>query len=229
MGGWRIVSRTAVGVVTLLTALPSIRLSAQIGHDPNHSPYRDIRPGATVRLLTGYFSGTRGRVPVGPSYGPTAGVRLEYTVGSLLSLTAGAAYAQTDAFFFDPFDSMPKAKGPINSDLILVDLGLQASLTGAKTYHGFQPYVGGMIGLVFGSHIGSDTSGYVFGSKFTYGPEAGIRWYPARRLSVEAGGRLTIYKLSYPFSYRPSLIPIIDRLSESTKHPWATFGIGWTF
>jgi hypothetical protein len=86
-----------------------------------------------------------------------------------------------------------------------------------------------MIGLVFGSHIGADTSGYVFGTKFTYGPEAGIRWYPARRLSFEAGGRLTIYKLNYPFSYRPSLIPIIDPLSESTKHPWATFGIGWTF
>lgn len=215
-------------LVCLLSAVPLV-LTAQVGHDPGHSPYRDVRQGATVRLFTGYFGGTRGRVPVGPSNGPTGGVRLEYSVGSLLSLTVGAAYAQTDAFFFDPNDSIPQKKGPINNDLILVDWGLQASLTGGKTWHNFQPYVGATLGLVFGSAIGADTSGYVFGTKFTYGPEAGLRWYPTRRLTVAAGYRLVLYKLNYPFSYRPKLISLTDPLSESTTHPWATFGIGWNF
>lgn len=217
------------GILVSLLSLVPLTLAAQVGHDPGHSPYRDVRQGATIRLFTGYFGGTRGRIPVGPSYGPTGGVRLEYSVGSLLSLTASAAYAQTDAFFFDPNDSIPQKKGPINNDLILVDWGLQASLTGGKTWHNLQPYVGGTLGLVFGSTIGADSSGYVFGTKFSYGPEAGVRWYPTRRLTVAAGYRLVLYKLSYPFSYRPKLISLTDPLSETTAHPWAMFGIGWTF
>ena len=106
MGGWRTISRVGVGVVALLSAHPPIRLSAQVGHDPGHSPYRDVRRGATLSLFTGYFSGTRGHIPVGPSYGPTGGVRLTYSASGFLALTADAAYAQTDAFYFDPIDSL---------------------------------------------------------------------------------------------------------------------------
>ena len=215
-------------LLSTLSTLPIV-LSAQVGHDPGRSPYRDLRQDAMVRVFSGYFGGTRGRVPVGPSYGPTGGIRLQYPVGGLLSLTVGAAYAQTDAFIFDPNDSIPQKKGPINSDLILVDWGLQASLTGGKTFHNLQPYVGATIGLVFGSSISADTSGYVFGTKFSYGPEAGLRWFPARRLSVEFGYRLVLYKLQYPLSYRPKLISLLEPLTERTTHPWATFGIGWTF
>lgn len=222
--GWRL-----LGAVVVLTARPADRLSAQVGHDPGHSPYRDIRQGATLRAFGGQFSGTRGRVAVGPSDGPTAGLRLTYGVGGVMGLTAGVAYAQTDAFFFDPNDSVPAPKGPINSDLILADAGLQASLTGGKTWHGFQPYVGATLGFVFGSAFASDTSGYVFGTKFSYGPEAGLRWYPARRFSVEVGWRLVLYRLNYPLSYRPKLLPLTAPLTETTRHPWATFGVGWTF
>ena len=68
--------------------------------------------------------------------------------------------------------------GPIDNDVVLADVGLQLSLTGGKSFHGLQPYVGGTLGLAFGSTIVADTSGYQFGTKFTYGPEAGMRWYP---------------------------------------------------
>jgi hypothetical protein len=219
---WKVIA------LSTLSILPTI-LSAQVGHDPGTSPYRDLRRGATVRVFTGYFGGGRGRVPVGPSHGPTGGLRLEYALGGVLSLTAGAAYAQTDAFFFDPNDSLPQKKGPIDNDLVLIDWGVQASLTGGKTFHNLQPYVGATMGMAFGTAIGADTSGYAFGTKFTYGPEAGLRWYPARRLSVEVGWRLVRYRLRYPLSYRPNVIPVTQPLIEGTTHPWATFGVGWTF
>jgi hypothetical protein len=203
--------------------------AAQVGHDPAHSPYRDVLRGPMLRVTTGYFSGTRGKIPVGPTDGPTGGLRFEYPMGNLFTFASGIAYAQTDAFFFDPNDSLPQAHGPINNDLMLFDLGLQASLTGAKTFHGFQPYVGASLGLVFGTGIGADSSGYNFGTKFSYAPELGLRWYPARRVSVELGYRFVLYKLRYPLSYRPNLLPVTDELTEWTAHPWATFGIGWTF
>ena len=215
-------------LLSTLSILPTV-LSAQVGHDPGRSPYRDIRQGAAVRLFVGQFSGSRGSVPVGPSDGPTGGIRLTYGVAGTVALTAGVAYAQTDAFYFDPNDSVPQKRGPINNDLVLADAGLQASITGGKTWHGLQPYVGATMGLVFGSAFASDTSGFVFGTKFSYGPEAGLRWYPTRRFSVELGWRLVIYRMRYPLSYRPKLLPLNAPLSESTKHPWATFGVGWTF
>lgn len=216
-------------LAAILSAGPAVRLSAQVGHDPGHSPYRDVRRGATLSLFTGYFSGTRGHIPVGPSYGQTGGVRLIYSASGFLALTADAAYAQTDAFYFDPNDSIPQKKGPINNDLIFVDFGMQAALTGGKTYHNLRPYVGATLGFAFGSSIGADSSGYRFGTKLTYGAEAGVRWYPTRRLSVDAGGRLLRYRLVYPLSYRPKLVTVFDRLIEGTTHPWVTFGVGWTF
>lgn len=215
-------------LLSLFSLVPACLVS-QVGHDPGGSPYRDLKRGITLRPFIGYFSGGRGRIPVAPSLGPTGGVRAEYSASGVLTLTADAAYAQTDAFFFDPNDSVPQKRGPVNNDLILIDWGLQASLTGGKTYRGFQPYIGATLGLVFGTAIGADTSGYSFGTKFSYGPEAGVRWYPSRRISVEVGWRLLMYRLQYPLSYRPKLIPVSDPLTEGTKHSWATFGVGWTF
>jgi hypothetical protein len=229
MGGRRTIVRTAICVVALLSGHPPIRLSAQVGHDPGASPYHDIRHGAMVRVVGGYFGGTRGKIPVGPSYGPTGGLRLEYLAGNMLVFTTGIAYAQTDAYYVTAYDSTPKRVGPINNDIVLADVGLQLSLTGGKSFHGLQPYVGGTLGLAFGSTIAADTSGYQFGTKFTYGPEAGIRWYPARRLTFEFGGRMVFYKLQYPPAYKLYLLPLTAPLTEMTSHPWATVGVAWTF
>jgi hypothetical protein len=205
------------------------RLSAQVGHDPGSSPYHDIRRGAVLRLVGGYLSGSRGKLSVGPSDGATGGLRLEYQASSVLVLTTGIAVARTDAFFITAYDTVPRKVGPVRNDLVLTDAGLQLSLSGGKTVHGFQPYVGGAIGLAFGSTIGADTSGYLFGTKFTYGPEVGVRWYPTRRVTVELGGRVVYYKLQYPLSYKLYAIPVTAPLSEWTAHPWATAGVAWTF
>lgn len=228
-GERRIIVRTAMCVVALLAAHPPIQLSAQVGHDPGASPYHDIRHGAMVRVVGGYFGGTRGKIPVGPSYGPTGGLRLEYLAGNMFVFTTGIAYARTDAYYVTAYDPTPRRVGPINNSLVLADVGLQLSLTGGKTFHGLQPYVGGTLGLAFGSTIAADTSGYQFGTKFTYGPEAGIRWYPARRVTFELGGRIVYYKLQYPLSYRLYVLSPTAPRSEGTAHPWATFGVAWTF
>ena len=40
-------------LAVLLSVCPTVRLSAQIGHDPNHSPYHDIQRGGDVRFSVG--------------------------------------------------------------------------------------------------------------------------------------------------------------------------------
>src|SRR6266498_727272 len=53
MGGkavWRYGGR-CIRFAALLTAVPAFRLTAQVGHDPSHSPYHDIRRGTGPRLV----------------------------------------------------------------------------------------------------------------------------------------------------------------------------------
>jgi len=40
------------GVVALLAALPA---AAQVGHDPEHSPYRDLEHKQEITWLVGYL------------------------------------------------------------------------------------------------------------------------------------------------------------------------------
>ena len=231
MGGWGM--RTSLVMVVLLSANPAIILSAQAGHDPAHSPYTDIRRGISLRFSGGYFAGSRGPsfAPLGATGGATAGVRFELQASGALIVATGVSYANTTAFYFNSAnDSVPRKLGPINNDIVLTDFGILLSLTGGKTWHGFQPYAGATMGLAFGSRVGSDSSGYNFGTKFTYAPELGLRWYPARRLSAEIGGRALVYHLSYPSTYRVHILPnALTPLSATTIHPWATFGLAWTF
>ena len=206
--------------------------SAQAGHDPATSPYRDLRRGLTLRVTAGYFAGSRGpdSIPVGATKGATAGLRLELQASGALIVATGVSYANTTAFYKTAYDSFPKTVGPINNDLVLADFGVLLSLTGGKTWRGFQPYVGATMGLAFGSKVAADVSGYNFGTKFTYAPEFGVRWYPARRVSAEFGGRVLVYHLAFPTSYRFHVLPnVLSPLSATTIHPWATFGLAWTF
>ncbi len=96
--------------------------------------------------------------------------------------------------------------------------------------------MGGAIGVAMGGGSPPDPSGYDFGTKLTVAPEAGLRWYPARRLSVRTDFRLVLWRLKYPLSYKqPSTIDgsrvlsLVAPLTEWTAHPWITIGLGWTF
>src|SRR5438552_6834268 len=170
VGRWR---QAAVlgGVAVVLSVSPTVRLSGLVGHDPGHSPYHDIRRGSGPRLVLGYLSGDRGTIPVSITDGVTFGVRYEAWMGKSMSFTAGLAYGQTSRLIVDPFkDDSVRKSGPIDDDVILADLGLQLSLTGAKTFHGFAPFVTASLRLAFGSRLPADTSRYQAGTKFTFTP-----------------------------------------------------------
>lgn len=226
-----------VGVAVLLTALPPDRLTAQVGHDPARSPFRDIGKGAGPQLAVGYLSGERGRVGVGPSDGVTLSARYELPLGGATRFVAGLSYARTSRFVVDPLkDSLSRTFGPVDQDLVLVDVGLQLLLTGGKTWHGLAPYLGASVGMAFGAGSPVDSSGYNFGSKFTLAPGAGVRWYPARRVRVQADARALLFRLKYPLSFKePSpadgsrVLPLTAPDTDWTAHSWISVGLGWTF
>jgi len=229
--------RAATAAVVWLSVVASYNgAAAQVGHEPSHSPYHDIRRGGVFVLTFGYLGGSRGGVGVGPSDGKTGGIRYEVPFGAV-GASLGLAYAGMNRFVVDPFkDTTSRKTGPFTDDVVLLDAGLQLVLTGRKTWRGFAPYVGGALGVAIGGKSPRDTSGYEFGTKFTIAPNAGLRWYPARRLSVRGDFRLVLWKLNYPTQFKQPdqidntpVLPIAASLTEWTSHPWATIGVGWTF
>ena len=216
------------------------RADAQVGYDPANSPYRDITLRSGPVFFVGHLSNDRGRAGVGPSNALTFGSRYEIPAGRSLVLQFTAAYLKGDRFIIDPAaDSASPARrtGPVTSDLLLTEFGLQLRLTGGKTWRGVAPYIGAGFGLLFEVNSPGDTtgSGYQFGSKLTLSGSTGLRWYPSRRLMVNADLRAQMWRLRYPVSFHTPasdgsrVVPLADPLTDWTLHPWISLGVGWTF
>jgi len=126
--------RPAVGALVWLVVVASYNgVAAQVGHEPAHSPYHDVRRGGVFVFTFGYLGGSRGSVGVGPSDGKTAGIRYEVPFGAV-GASLGLAYARMDRFVVDPFkDTTSRKTGPFTDDVVLLDAGLQLILTGRKS------------------------------------------------------------------------------------------------
>lgn len=223
-----------LGVVASWRALP-----AQVGHDPAHSPYRDVVRGPAPVVFVGHLSGDRGRAGVGPANALTFGVRYELPAGRSLAVQFSGAYLKADRFIVNPYvaeTAATRRTGPVDTDLLLTDVAFQLRLTGGKTWHGLAPYVTSGLGMAFDLRSPGDTtrSAYTFGSKLTVTVGTGVRWHAARRLAVQADARAVYWRLSYPSSFR-SLAPDGNRVvplgvnTDWTRHPWISLGLGWTF
>ena len=225
-----------IGAGVSLTAYPPNRLTAQVGYDPAHSPYRDAPTGSGPVLFAGYLGGGRGRVPVGISDGNTWGVRYNFEFGSA-SIDLGAAYGQTTRRIVDPFVAVKNnTSGLIDADVVLVDATLQMALTGPKTWRGLAPYIGASLGVAAGSDTPSDSSGYKFGTKFTFAPVIGAKYYVGRRVALSADFRAVFWRLGYPSQFEEpdkvdnqSIIPLGGATNNWTVHPWISLGLGWSF
>src|SRR3989441_13216888 len=99
--------------MALLSIVPSFHLTAQVGHDPSHSPYRDVRRGGVAVITFGYLGGERGGPGVGMANGPSGGLRYEVSFGSALGASLGIADAKPTRFVIDPTkDSLSRQTGP---------------------------------------------------------------------------------------------------------------------
>lgn len=225
----------------LLSVLPPVRLSAQVGHDPAASPYHDVGRGAGPSAFVGYLGGDRGKAGVGPSDALTFGARYDLPLGRAVLLQFGASYLQGDRFIVDPaaHDTAPARRtGPAETSLLLTDVGLQLRLSGGKAWHGLAPYIGAGAGLAFDVQSPGDStgSGYRFGTKVAFSGVAGTRWHLGRRVTVQADVRALMWRLRYPSSFHAAppgggtrVIPLEDPLTDWTLHPWVSLGVGWTF
>lgn len=232
----------SLGTLAVLSFLAPYHLaSAQVGHDPARSPYRDIGRGAGPVVFAGHLGGDRGRAGVGPGNALSFGLRYELPTGRSLVLQVSGAYLLGDRFVVDPqaHDTAPARRtGPVDTELLLTEIGMQLRLTGGKTWHGLAPYLGAGLGMAFDVRSPGDStgSGYEFGSKITMSGNLGVRWHPTRRVALHADARALFWRLRYPSSFKTPppgggtrVVPLEDSDTDWTLHPWISLGVGWTF
>jgi hypothetical protein len=188
-------------------------------------------------LTGGYFAGDAGRVGVGITNAITLGARYDFPLGGVMRIAFGVSYGLGERFILDPTkDSANRKAGPESDGFLLAEGDVHFLVTGHKTWRNIAPYLaGGVAALLGGAEPAADTSAYRFGSKLTFAPGAGVRWYPARRVTVQVDARLVLLRLRYPSQYYvpgpdgKAILGLTEEDREWTRFPWIRLGVGWTF
>lgn len=224
-----------MGLVVTLLSVPAAA-AAQVGHDPGGSPYRDLRAKQAASAIGGFIRGQRGKAGAAPFEGPLVGVRYDRQVGAAAEVLIGLSFARLDKFVIDP--TLPpesRAAGPFTDNVVFMEAGSSLVLTGRKTWRGFAPYVGAMIGVAFETDL-ADLSGFSFGTRVALTPHAGIKWYPVQALAFKVEARDVIWRVRYPdswFSAQGTAPPILsiatDKATEWLHHPTILVSLGYTF
>jgi len=222
--------------VFFASAVPAV--SAQVGHPPRSSPYRDIRKGHSFTVLGGYFSGDGGQFNIGPHDGAVFGVRYDVRTGGTIQLGLGIAHGNLKRFIVDPFVPLASRKtGPVRQSVTFADVTIQFNLTGGKSWHRIAPFVAAGAGLALAGDNPADTSLYDFGRKFYFTPGAGVRVFLSDRIHLRAEAKATFWKLNYPATFEsapvaePTTPAVITdgKLTEWTSSRWLQIGLGYSF
>lgn len=183
----------------LLAVAPA---SAQVGHKPSESPFRDLPWKQSLGVFAGGFDTGRDPAGVGPQPGWLAGVRYDLRIGGPMSLTGRLGTATTSRRVLDP-TKLASARyiGDQKSGLLTADLGLAMNLTGQKSFHRLVPVLSGGVGVVSDFRGTPDDGGYRFGTRFSLDWGFGVRYHSQGRWEPRVDFTNFLWQLQYPPSY----------------------------
>ncbi len=219
--------------VVCVAGLQPQSVLGQVGHQPESSPYRDLRFKQSLTPFGGYLTGGRGSARVGPSGGPLAGLRWDVNVAAPMWLFLEAAWSGLERNLIDPNEAPDdRFIGTAKQNVFLLDGGFNLVFTGRKTWHGLAPYLGAELGIAIGGAVPEDSSGFSFNTKFQIGPMIGIKIHPSQKVHFRLEVRDVLWRLSYPDRFfqgtPPVLNPLVQTDSEWAHHVTYLFGIGIT-
>jgi hypothetical protein len=213
----------AASALTLVagTAATAGTAAAQVGHEPERSPFVDLRYRQSVTPFAGYFFAATDPAGVAPESAPLVGVRYDLFLGGPASFTARIATATTERRVIDP--ARPAARrvlGVEQRPLTLADVGFSFALTGQKSWHGLVPLVHTGLGLAT-NFAGADPGGFNLGTRFALDYGAGIRIVPSGRLAFRIDASRYAYQIRYPDRYFQPAIDSTQVLETSrSKSKW---------
>ena len=211
----------------------------QVGHQPESSPYRDLRFKQSLTPFGGYLTGGRGSAGVGPSDGPLVGLRWDISVSAPMWLFVEASWSGLERNLINP-NLAPEDRflGTAQQTVFMLGGGFNLVFTGRKTWRGLAPYLGATMGVAFGGAVPEDSSGFSFKTKFQLGPMLGLKVHPSQTVHFRFEIRDVLWRLTYPDRFfedpvfAPGTPPVLDPLvqtdSEWAHHVTYYFGIGIT-
>lgn len=210
-------------LATLLVAA-ALPLRAQVvGHLPTESPFTDAFGRHIWSGYVGYLTSVNDPAGVGPTGSVLAAITYDYDFPSAFYLTTRVGLAPSgERAVLDPlFDGPQRNVGTRREPLILLDVGLGASLTGEKAWRGISPRVVGSVGYIGATNPDYDIGQYRFGSKFTLSTGLNIRGVTGKRWEWRADLTRSFFRMSYPALYRGGRATTGDPiLSGGPSNPW---------
>lgn len=202
-------SAIIVAALALSAAAP---VGAQVGYDPQKSPFRDLDRTQEITIFSGTYLAKRDPARVAPQGGPLMGVHYQWRAGGPASLTATVARVASERRVLDPEKDGtcgPAADPDVDCKLIRVyrwplyfaDAGVSLDLTGARSFYHLVPDIKAGVGLASDFHTRGDVGDFAFGTRFAMKWGGGIRWVPSELFQVRADVTNYLYSIRYPDSY----------------------------
>ena len=220
------------GVVALLAAGPA---AAQVGHDPAHSPYRDLEHKQEFTWLFGYTRARHDPAGVEPRSAAVSGLRYEINLAGPLALSADFTRLFAERNVLDPAKPLAtRSLATESAPVYAADVALALDLTGRKSWNHLVPQLRGGLGLV-SSSAKDDSSGFSFGTPFAFTFGGGLKFVPGGRLQLRADVTDRVFKVSYPDSYYRKASDNTSVLSDPTPrsfythHTALTVGVSYLF
>jgi hypothetical protein len=238
----RRIARILIAALSLgAIAMP---LWAQVGYDPRHSPYDDLRQTQEVTVFSGFFHGKKDRAGVAPQSGPMTGVLYQWRAGGPANLSFGVSRVSSERNVLDPearadcptaATANCKLIGTLRWPLYFFDGAFALSLTGARSFFHLVPEMRLGVGLASDFHDSPDVGDFAFGTRFAFNGGAGIRWVAGNRFQVRADFINHLYSVRYPDTYfapAPDGTTILSgqrATSSWLNNPGFTIGMSYLF
>lgn len=212
-------------------------LEAQVGHNPQRSPYIDLEYRQEASVFGGYYNAGTDMVGVAPGSGTMFGLRYDLRLGGPASLTSKFAYVASKRTIIDP--RRPVATRVVESNaawpIYMADVGISLNLTGQRSYRRIVPFVNGSLGLASDLKASADVGAWKFGTPFALSFGGGIKWVPAGNLQVRADLSSQLYQIKYPSSYfltasdGTSVLGATDKKNDWTSNLGLSIGLSYLF
>lgn len=224
-----------LALTAALLCLSIAPLAAQVGTEPEKSPYQDFVYHQDFSVFGGYFSGNKGSANVGPQSSPIFGVRYGLHIGGPAELSIRLARASSMRNVIDPSkNGAARDLGTESDPIWIADAGINVALTGQKSYHHFIPQFGVGVGASK-SNSSKDVGGYSFGTGFAIHFGGGLKFVTHGPWGARLDLTDYFWQLSYPGVYLQPPTGITPVLSASqSQNEWKqnatiTFGITYIF
>ncbi len=221
-----------VFAVALLAAVP---VGAQVGHEPEKSPYADLEYRQELTLLGGYVRTRHDPAGILLKSMPVLGARYEWTLTGPLAFSSDIIAGVGERDLVDPRKSVTtRLLGTEKNAMVAADLALALNLTGMRSWHRLVPQVRGGIGVVH-SAAKDDSTGYSFGTPFAFVFGGGVKYVPGGRFQLRVDVTDRVFKQSYTDAYyrlatdNTAVLPGTTKRSFYTHHTALTVGLTYLF